>query len=104
MNEEKSFEIWWSAPALRHLLEIVRYISIDSRAAARRMRDEIKTKASRLERFPYSGRVVPELPESGYREIIVHKYRVIYRVKQEEAEIEILAVHHGAKPLDFESE
>jgi toxin ParE1/3/4 len=85
-------------------LEVVRYISIDSRAAARRMRDEIKTKASRLERFPYSGCVVPELQESAYREIIVHKYRVIYRVKPEETEIEIPAVHRGAKPLDFESE
>jgi plasmid stabilization system protein ParE len=104
MNEEKSFDLWWSGPALEHLLEIVRYISIDSPMGARRLRDEIKAKTSRLESFPYSGRVVPELPGSGYREIIVNKYRVIYRVKQEDAEIEILAVHQGAKPLELEFE
>ncbi len=89
MNNKRSFDIWWSSPALQQLLEIVRCINLDSPVAARRVRNEIKAKVSRLEDFPLSGLVVPELPESGYREITVGKYRVIYRVKPNVAEIEI---------------
>jgi toxin ParE1/3/4 len=104
MSSGKHFDIWWTGPALSDLLEIVRYILIDSPAGARRVRDEIKAKVSRLEAFPQSGRLVPELPDSGYREVIVRKYRVIYRVKPEVGEIEVLAVRHGAKPLELDPE
>jgi toxin ParE1/3/4 len=102
MNSGRHFDLWWSGPALRDLLDIVRYIGIDSPAGARRVRAEIKKKVSRLEAFPHSGRLVPELPESGYREVIVRNYRVIYRVKLDVGEIEILSVHHGAKPLELD--
>jgi len=102
MNNKKRFDIRWSNLALQQLLEIVRFIRLDNPAAARRVRNEIKAKVSRFEDFPLSGRVVPEFPESGYREIIVGKYRVIYRVKTKDAEIEILAVHPGAMPLELE--
>ena len=101
MSSDRHFDLWWSDPALRDLLEIVRYIKVDSPSAARKVRDEIKSKVSRLEAFPRSGRLVPELSGSGYREVIVRNYRVIYRVKQDVGEIEILAIHHGAKPLDL---
>jgi plasmid stabilization system protein ParE len=104
MNSGKLFDIWWSGPALGDLLEIVRYIKIDSTDGARRVRDEIKKKVSRREAFPLSGRLVPELPDSGYREVIVRKYRVIYRVKPEVGEIGILAIRHGAKPLELDLE
>jgi plasmid stabilization system protein ParE len=95
---------FYGALIVSDLLEIVRYIRIDSPANARRVRDEIKKKVSRLETFPQSGRLVPELPGSGNREIIVRKYRVIYRVKPKVGEIEIPAVRHGAKPLELDPE
>jgi toxin ParE1/3/4 len=47
--------------------------------------------------FPLMGREVPELEDQAIREIIVQKYRVIYRVKHEA--IKIGAVIHGAREL-----
>lgn len=51
----------------------------------------------RLGPFPMSGRVVPELGRSDFREVIVRSYRVIYRLKGEW--VEVLTVHHGAREL-----
>jgi plasmid stabilization system protein ParE len=51
----------------------------------------------RLSHFPRSGRIVPEMGVEEIREVIVQSYRVIYRVVLEE--VEILTVHHGARPL-----
>lgn len=33
--------------------------------------------------FPQSGRVVPELPDLGYREVVSGSYRVVYRAAPE---------------------
>jgi toxin ParE1/3/4 len=49
----------------------------------------------KLEKFPESGRVVPEFPELPYREVVISPYRFFYRVKGEI--IWIVAVWHGAQ-------
>ncbi len=55
----------------------------------------------RLERFPLSGSIVPELRREEFREILLKKYRIIYRVRSEER-VEIVTVHHGARLLDLD--
>ena len=62
------------------------------------MTDRLFDAAGRLELFPLSGRVVPEVGREDVRELIVGGYRVVYQVRGEEAEI--LAVTHAARPLD----
>lgn len=52
----------------------------------------------RLEQFPRSGRVVPEVWRDDTREIIVSRYRVMYRLRDDG--VIILAVRHGARLLD----
>lgn len=37
----------------------------------------------RLELFPESGRVVPELNRKEIREVIIGNYRIIYRIREE---------------------
>lgn len=60
----------------------------------------VLTATERLLSFPESGRVVPEFPHLGYREIIVGSYRVLYR---READIVwIAAVVHGRRLLGDE--
>ena len=60
----------------------------------------IKTKVTRLELFPESGRVVPEFPSGGLREVLVDDYRSIYRVVTPRTRVEILAVRHGSRRLE----
>lgn len=95
----KRVSINWTKPALDSLLEIVCHIKLDNPSAAQRFAASIKTKVTRLQEFPESGRIVPEFPSSGLREIIVKNYRVIYHIRQSPLRIEILALRHGARLL-----
>lgn len=52
----------------------------------------------RLAQFSRVGRVVPEVGRDDIREVIVQSYRVIYRLLPDE--VEILTIHHGARPLE----
>ena len=55
----------------------------------------------RLESFPESGRIVPELNRKKIREIILGNYRIIYRIKKDI--VEILTVYHSARLLETEN-
>lgn len=55
----------------------------------------------RLESFPESGRIVPEIKQQNILEIILGNYRIIYRLKDDCAEI--LTVYHSARLLDNNS-
>ena len=55
-----------------------------------------------LETHPLMGRVVPELNRTDLRELLYRQYRIVYRVVGP-AELAVLLVHHGAKPLSLES-
>ncbi|SRR5712691_1999230 len=90
----------WTRPALDSLLDIVRHIQFDKPAAARRFASTIKAKVASLERFPESGRLVPEFPDSGLRELLMGDYRVIYRAVRGPTRVQILAVRHGSRILD----
>ena len=51
-----------------------------------------------LEKFPFSGRKVPEFDDENLRELIAYSYRIIYRV--EPAEVIIASVIHGKRDLE----
>jgi len=72
-------EVVWTDPALDQLEEIAEYIALDKPRAASRFMKKVFSTVDRLERFPQSGRVPPELPGSIYRELCVNPCRVIYR-------------------------
>lgn len=96
---KRPYSLVWTGPALADLLEITRRIQVDNPEAARRFGKQVKEKVSRLARFPYSARMVPEFPASGLREVLVGDYRVIYRVVPAKRRVEILTVYHGARLL-----
>lgn len=83
----------------RQFLDAVARIVGDNPAAARRFRQRAETVLRRLERFPESGRILPEFPHLPYREVIVTPYRLFYRVGGRTAWV--VAVWHGAQlPAD----
>jgi toxin ParE1/3/4 len=75
-------------------LRVVSFIRRDDRAAALRFRRRAERVLRRLERYPESGRLIPEFPDLPYREVIVSPFRFFYRIKGNT--VWIVAVWHGA--------
>ncbi len=90
-------QIIWTEPALSDLNEIAEYIALDKIDAARRLLKKVFSSVERLEHFPESGRIPPELGFSIYREIIVGPCRIFYRI--DENEVYILSVMRGEMQL-----
>ena len=72
-------EVIWTEPALQELDAIAEYVALDNQLAASNLVEEIFDRTERLEDFPKSGRIPPELPNSVYREVAVSPCRVFYR-------------------------
>jgi len=79
---------------------IARYISADSVAYATAVVRTILVATRYLSRFPFAGRVVPELADDNIREWFAYSYRVIYRIQGEG--ITIAAIVHGKRQLELE--
>jgi toxin ParE1/3/4 len=71
--------IVWSDLASDQMDWIERYVARSSGVRAGQVIARIIRAVDRLEMFPASGRVVPELGDHDIREVIVDSYRVLYR-------------------------
>lgn len=91
-------QLRWSPEAVEDVASIAKYIERDSKYYAKAVVSRIVSLADSILEYPQLGRVVPEINDSDYRERIVHRYRIIYRVEPER--ILILAVIHGSRYLD----
>lgn len=70
----------WTVTALKELSAIKKYLATHaSPEAATRVTHQITDATLRLEDFPDSGHVIPQLNNSDFKEILVSNYRVIYR-------------------------
>lgn len=90
-------EVIWTEPALQELDAIAEYIALDNPAAASDLVKEVFGKAERLENFPKSGRIPPELPDSVYREVVVPPCRIFYR--EDEQRVFVLFVMREERQL-----
>lgn len=91
-------EIKWTDLAIDNLTDIGNYIEKDSIRYAEIIVNKIFDATNILERFPNSGRVVPELEDINTRELICGNYRIVYRLLNEKR-IDILTIHHSARIL-----
>lgn len=89
--------IVWSPLAIDRAAEIAGYIAQDKPSAAKRWIEEIFSKVDQLKSSPQIGRVVPEISDSQFRELIYGNYRIIYRIGAKQ--ISILTVLHGKQIL-----
>lgn len=93
----------WTLQALAQLDAACDYIARDAPTYAALFAGRMADRVSRLRTFPRMGRVVPEIGREDLREIIVQRYRVVYRLLADDT-VEIVAVHHGARLLpDFDA-
>ncbi len=89
--------IVWTLQAVEDVEAIQSYIARDSPYYAALLAERIVESVERLKEFPRSGRVVPEVGQETYREVIFDTYRIVYRLANER--VEILAVVHAARLL-----
>jgi addiction module RelE/StbE family toxin len=87
--------ILWSPQSLRDLDAIREYIAKDSKDYADLTVARIFSAVERLIEFPHSGRIVPERDEPEIREIIVGRFRVVYRVRV--AQLEVATVFRASR-------
>ncbi len=88
-------QVIWAPQALRDVEAIRAYVGRDSVHYANLVVERIVAAASRLESHPLSGRMVPEVGDESLREVIYGSYRIVYRLKDDVAEI--ATVFHGAR-------
>jgi len=75
--------VLWSGPALEDLRAIRDYISRERPQAAKRLARRLRERVLALKDHPEIGRKPPELPWTGYREVQVPPYRIVYKVDGE---------------------
>jgi plasmid stabilization system protein ParE len=86
--------------AVERATEAAAYIARDKPEAARSWLEGIFNAVDRLEAFPQSGRMVPEIGLPEYREIVYRKsHRVVYHV--DKSTVRVLTVRNFAQRLDL---
>ncbi len=71
--------IEFTRPAQAQFLSAIAYIKAERPSAARDFRDRAVKALADLIDFPESGRVIPEFPTLGFREVLVDRYRFFYK-------------------------
>jgi plasmid stabilization system protein ParE len=90
-------KVTWTEQAWERLLGIERFVARDDPRAAARLVDKLIDRGDALTKHPERGRRLPELPESGLRELIVDSYRLVYR--RTPKAVEVLTVFEGHRLL-----
>jgi len=84
-------KVVWSPLAIQKLGAAAEFIALDKLSVAEQWVNEIFDKTDLLAITPEMGRLVPELRNKDYREIIFGSYRIIYSVTDE---IRILTIRN----------
>ena len=74
----------WTEPALADLETIAEYIALDKPVAAQRYVQKVFAAVERLQRFPLSGSLPPEIPHLPYRQLVIPPCRIFYRIAGEQ--------------------
>ena len=90
-------KIIWSPLAIDRASEIVDYIAQDKPSAAEKWVNTVFSKVEQIKSSPRIGRVIPEIKNDQFRELIYSNYRIIYRI--EKKQVSILTIRHGKQIL-----
>jgi len=93
-------KIIWSPLAIDRASGIAEYIALDKPSAADKWINTVFSKVKQLASSPEIGRVVPEIGNEQFRELIYGNYGIIYRV--EKKQVSILTIRHGKQILPIE--
>ncbi len=91
-------QVTWTLQSLDDLTAIAEFHAASSPNYAAMLLQEIFDVEQQLRVFPASGRVVPEVNISTFREVMVRGYRIIYAHVDYE-QVDILTVRSSRSPL-----
>ena len=98
---KRKYKVVFVTEAKKDIINVARYISVENPGNAFRIIKKIRSKAETLKVNPKRGRCIPELTHFDYdefRELIVDKWRIIYRIHNQE--IQIVGVLDSRRDLD----
>jgi len=72
----------WTQEALEQVIEIEDYIATGNPERAAKFVDQLVENTESISNNPYVGRVVPEIANPEIKELIFHKYRIVYRLNE----------------------
>ena len=85
-------KIIWSPLAIDRASEIAEYIAQDKPSAAEKWINTVFSKVEQLKSSPEIGRVVPEIRNDQFREMIYGNYRIIYQIQDRRLLIVVIKV------------
>jgi len=88
-------KVLFTPSARIQFLAAIAYIYRENPVAAIAFRRKAEKVLLRLQKFPKSGRGLPEFPDLPFREVIIAPYRFFYRAKGKA--VWIVAVWHSAQ-------
>ncbi len=94
-------QIEWSEEAEEDFDDIISYLTKSSSQYAYSFFERVHESIENIKQFPKIGRQVPESKNPADRELIIQKYRLIYRFLEEENKIIIMMIIHGSRLLKF---
>jgi toxin ParE1/3/4 len=86
----------WTDQAVFDLKEIKYFISKDSKYYAQKTIEKLRFRTQILKEFPESGRIIPEIENPNFRELIEGSYRIMYKIVDLHR-IDILTVFHTSR-------
>ncbi len=89
----------WSPLAIERVLEIAQYIALDKPSVAQEWAVDVFNCVEKLKIHPKLGRMVPEIKDDDYRELIHGNYRIVYKI---DTQVSILTVRHCRQILSIE--
>ena len=94
-------KLFWTKLSKDDLQEIYYYIADDSIKFAKITVDKIFLISQKIIDNPNLGRIVPEIGNKTIRELIMGRYRIIYRIVNS-GKVDILRVYHSARLLSLQ--
>jgi toxin ParE1/3/4 len=89
--------VLWTPGARDDLQGVYDYTARDSLHYAGVVVDRIIEAMGRIQDYPESGRVVPELQRLDVREVIWRSYRIVYRLTSDHAQAHVLTVFRSER-------
>lgn len=81
-----------------HLLHILQYIAKDKVSASRAFQKELDKSLENIPNFPYKHRQSIYFDDKNIRDLVYHKYTIIYEINLQTNSIEILDIFNQNKP------
>ncbi len=91
-------KVTWSKQAIEDIHRVREYYLEFSTTFSSKLVDQIFEKEALISQHPEIGRIVPELNNQNFREIIFRNFRIIYAIF-DSFRITILTVHESSRPL-----